>query len=73
MNRNLAADVEHRIRDGEAIDRAILASHRRVILRHRQAKVPLAIWRDGQVLEIDPELVELPMIDDLIAPQGGKR
>lgn len=73
MSRNPASDVEHRVRDGEAIDRAILAAHRRVILRHRQAKVPLAIWSDGQVLEIDPELVDLPPTDDPIASREGKR
>jgi len=31
-----------------------------VIRRHRQLGVPLVIWRDGQVVEVSPESVELP-------------
>lgn len=53
-------DIESIIRDGTAIDRAIIAARRRVILRHRQLGVPLVIWRDGQVVEVAPESVELP-------------
>ncbi len=53
-------DIENIIRDGTAIDRAIVAARRRVIRRHRQLGVPLAIWRDGQVVEVPPESVDLP-------------
>jgi len=60
MTRRASHDVERIVRDGKAIDGAIVATHRRVILRHRQMNVPLAIWRDGQVVEVPPESVELP-------------
>jgi hypothetical protein len=53
-------DFSSIIRDGTAIDRAIVAARRRVIQRHRQLGVPLAIWRDGGVIEVAPESVELP-------------
>jgi hypothetical protein len=53
-------DVEAILEDGDAIDRAIVAAHRRVILRHRQLNIPLVIWRDGKVVEVAPESVELP-------------
>lgn len=60
MSRLPSRDIESIIRDGTAIDRAIVAARRRVIHRHRQLGVPLAIWRDGQVVEVPPESVELP-------------
>lgn len=60
MSRRLSRDIESIIRDGTAIDRAIIAARRRVIRRHRQLGVPLAIWRGGQVVEVPPESVELP-------------
>jgi hypothetical protein len=50
--------------DGAALDRAIVAAQRRVVLRHRQLKVPLVIRRDGKMVEVDPESVELPGEDD---------
>ena len=60
MSRRSSRDIESIIRDGTAIDRAIVAARRRVIRRHRQLGVPLAIWRGGQVVEVPPESVELP-------------
>ena len=60
MSRRPTRDIERIIRDGTAIDRAIVAARRRVIQRHRHLGVPLVIWRDGEVVEVAPESVELP-------------
>ncbi len=60
MSRRPSRDIEAIIRDGAAIDRAIVAARRRVIQRHRLLGVPLVIWRDGQVVEVPAESVELP-------------
>lgn len=60
MSARHSRDIAAIIRDGTAIDRAIIAARRRVIQHHRQLGVPLMIWRDGQVVEVDPESVELP-------------
>lgn len=60
MSRRPSRDIASIIRDGAAIDQAIVAARRRVIQRHRQLGVPLAIWRGGQVVEVAPESVELP-------------
>lgn len=60
MSRRPSRDTEAALRDGAAIDRAIVAARRRVIQRHRQLGVPLVIWRGGQVVEVPPESVELP-------------
>lgn len=60
MTQSSQRDTAAVLRDGSAIDRAIVAAHRRVILKHRMLHLPLVIWRDGQVVEVPPESVELP-------------
>ena len=73
MSRRQDRDIASIIRDGSAIDRAITAARRRVIRRHRQLGIPLVIWRDGQVVEVPPESVELPAEDDATsAPQADE-
>ena len=64
MSHRQTRNIASNIRNGAAIDRAIVTSGRRVILRHRQLGVPLVIWRDGKVVEVAPESVELPADDD---------
>ena len=51
------------LRDGAALDRAIVAAHRKVVLRHRRLRIPLVIWRDNRVVEVPAESVELPVYD----------
>jgi hypothetical protein len=66
-------DPETMVRDGAAIDRAIIAARRRVIRRHRQLGIPLVIWRDGKVIEVAPESVDLPEGDvDTEPPRDGR-
>ncbi len=60
MSSKPSRDIGSIIREGTAIDRAIVLAQRRVIRRHRQLGVPLVLWRDGQVVEVPPESVELP-------------
>lgn len=71
MSRRPSRDIESNIRNGTAIDRAIIAARRRVIQRHRQMGVPLAVWHGGQVVEVLPESVELPA--DTGAVKGHER
>ena len=65
MSRDLSREIGSIIRDGSAIDRAMLAARRRVIRRHRRLGVPLVIWRDGLVVELSPDSVELPADSDV--------
>ena len=55
-----AKDPEQILRDGEALERAIVRAQRRVVLHHRQLGIPLVIWRDGRVVEVSADSVELP-------------
>ncbi|HEY4646874.1 MAG TPA: hypothetical protein VIH25_11410 [Steroidobacteraceae bacterium] len=66
--KHTAKEIADRIRDGDAIDRAIIATHRRVILRHRQLRMPLVIWRDGKVVEVSPDSIALPGDDVALQP-----
>lgn len=50
-------DIAAIVRDGTAIDRAIETARRRVMQRHRQLGLPLAIWQQGRVVEIPPESI----------------
>jgi hypothetical protein len=48
-------DIPAIVRDGTAIDQAIERARRRVMQRHRQLGIPLAIWHEGRVVEVPPE------------------
>lgn len=39
---------------GEAVDRAIKRAVRDALLKHKQANNPVAIWRDGKVVLLQP-------------------
>lgn len=41
---------------------SIAKADREVLLRHRAAGVPLVLWRDGKVVHVDPNTVELPEV-----------
>ncbi|TAH38046.1 MAG: hypothetical protein EYC70_05325 [Planctomycetota bacterium] len=66
MSRRPGRDVERILRDGTRIDQAVIAAFRRVILEHRRMGRPLVIWRDGRVVEVPADSVELPAV-------GGSR
>jgi hypothetical protein len=73
MSERGARDAAQVLGDGRAIDRAIVATRRRVILRHRQLGVPLVIWQNGGIVEVAPESVEIPAADDPPVPPTGGR
>lgn len=60
------------LRDGDAIDRAIEATHRHVILRHRQLNVPVVIWRHGKVAEVSAESIDFPSTEGPTRKTGGR-
>jgi hypothetical protein len=48
MKRPKIKDIDAIFREGTAIRRAIAAAARDAIRRHKQAGVPMVIWRDGK-------------------------
>src|SRR5687767_7057254 len=46
--------------DGPRLDEAMMEAFREACLRHKRAGVPLVVWRDGKIVEIPPEEIEIP-------------
>ncbi len=53
-------DTDHLFGDGTLIDAALRAAARAALLRHKQAGVPIVIRRDGELVEIPPDQIEIP-------------
>lgn len=51
-------DIEAIFREGTLIDRAIAAGAREAIRRHKQAGVPMVIWRNGASVWVDAAELE---------------
>lgn len=60
MNDSNPGSVADRLRDGERLDRAILAARRRVLRLHRQAGVPLVVREGDRIVEVSPDDIHLP-------------
>lgn len=60
MSQAKTSDVAARVRDGERLDRAILAARRRVLRFHRQAGIPLVIRQGSEMVEVAPDAIDLP-------------
>jgi hypothetical protein len=46
-------DITAIFREGTLIDRALAAATRDAIRRHKQAGVPMAVWRNGKTVWVD--------------------
>jgi hypothetical protein len=53
-------DILAIFRDGKLIDAAILEGARQAILAHKRHGVPVVIWKDGRIVWVDPEDLEIP-------------
>jgi hypothetical protein len=58
MKAKQAKDITAIFREGTLIDRAIAAGAREAIRRHKQAGVPMAVWRDGKSVWVDAAELE---------------
>jgi len=55
-----ARPLVERVRDSKLIERALARAVREALQRHKQAGNPVAIWRDGQVVWLGPDEIQLP-------------
>jgi len=60
MTPRSASEIEAVMRDDKAVSQAFVASYRRTVLRHRHLGLPLVVWKDGQVVEVSADEVDLP-------------
>ena len=50
-------DINKVFADGHLIDEAIREGVHRALLEHKRAGNPVAVWRDGKVVILDPETI----------------
>ena len=53
------------------IDDAMKRAARDALLAHKQAGVPIAVWRDGKVVTIPAEEIEIPPLEDATSVTDG--
>jgi hypothetical protein len=51
-------DISRLFREGTPIDRALAAAAREAVRKHKQAGLPLAVWRDGKAVWVMPDDLE---------------
>jgi len=56
--------IEDRLRDWTGIDRAMREGLRETMLRHKRLGQPIIVWRNGQVVEVAPEDIDVPASTD---------
>ena len=52
--------LSERLQDLELIENALARAVREALIRHKQVGNPIAEWRDGQVVWVQPEDIEIP-------------
>jgi hypothetical protein len=60
MQETAKKDIRKLLDDREGMDRALARAVRQAVLQHKRAGNPVAIWRDGTVVWVDPDEIELP-------------
>lgn len=53
-------DVQEAFESGERIDQAMDRAFFAAVRLHRLHGVPMALWEDGHVREVDPFTIQLP-------------
>lgn len=51
-------DIDRLFEECTPIDDALNAAVRDAVLRHRQQRQPLAVWRDGKTVWLTPEEID---------------
>ena len=57
--------------DGRAIDRALREAVREALIRHKKLGESIVVWKDGKVVWVPPEEIEVADLDaDDLDPAG---
>jgi len=64
MIRKAQKSVSEIFSDRTLIDKALARGVRDALLFHKRIGNPIAVWRDGQVVHIPPEEIQIPDIDE---------
>jgi hypothetical protein len=63
MSTDKPKDVRAIILDTDLIERALLEAGTQALIRHKRLGNPVVVWRDGQVVWIPAEEIEIPGAD----------
>lgn len=55
--------------EGSLVDSALAQAARESLLLHKRLGLPIAVWRDGAVVWVPPEEIEIP--NDAAAGEGS--
>lgn len=59
MQENVKKDIGKLFNDREGMDRALAKAVRQALLQHKRMGNPVATWRDGKVVWVEPEDIEV--------------
>jgi hypothetical protein len=65
MNSDEAKDVRAIMLDGRLIHQALREAWVKELIRHKRLGTPIVVWRDGKVVWIPAEEIEIPDADTL--------
>ena len=57
MKTEQAKDIDRLFREGTPIDDALKAATREAYRKHKQAGLPVLVWKDGQGVWLPPEQI----------------
>ena len=63
--------VEQAFKDGSSIDLAMTRAGQRAFQYHAWTNTKLRIWRDGQVVELDPQDKSAQLPEGFVKPKNG--
>ena len=64
MNEQTNSSLAERFSSDERLTRLITKAVRDAVLDHKRAGNPIAVWRDGRVVIIPPEEIQMPEEND---------
>src|ERR1700726_54377 len=73
MNESKKKSITDLFREGTPIDRALAQGVREALRMHKRMGNPVAAWRDGKVVWIQPEDIIVPEDDGESVAEGGAK
>jgi hypothetical protein len=68
---DISQRVERAFQEGKPIDQAMKKAGQRAFQYHAWTKTTLRIWRDGRVVEIDPNDPDAELPEGFVKPEDG--
>jgi len=70
-NEEISQRLRRAFEDGEQVDQAMKKAGQRAFQYHAWTKTTLRVWRDGRVVEIDPNDPNAELPEGFVKPEYG--